>query len=81
MAKQEFAVCYDYGTGGLWWLIEADSPDQLRSLSPELTVFDPMPAWASKGFVEDLWGRRQILGSLTDPVLLEIIQSGDEVKS
>ena len=40
-----FLVCYDYGMGGLWWFVKADSPDEIRKASSELSVFDDVPEW------------------------------------
>ena len=30
-------VCYDYGMGGVWWLIKAGLPDDIREASPNLS--------------------------------------------
>ena len=42
---ERFLVCYDYGTGGLWDIVLADSADQIRKLYPEVIVFEEPPAW------------------------------------
>ena len=42
---REFLSCYDYGTGGLWWWIEAESADAIHAEFRDLTVFDKPPAW------------------------------------
>ncbi len=43
--KQPFLTCYDYGQGGVWAWVLAESADQIRHAYPELTVLDRMPSW------------------------------------
>ena len=43
--KQKHFVVYDYGQGGLWAFIYADSPQQIVELYPELKVVSEIPAW------------------------------------
>jgi len=43
--KQPFLTCYDYGQGGVWAWVIAESAAQIRELYPELTVLDRMPHW------------------------------------
>jgi hypothetical protein len=43
--KTTFLVCFDYGTGGIWGLVDAISADQIRALYPKLTVVDKHPTW------------------------------------
>ena len=46
MASRPYLAVYDYGTGGVWACIVADSPKAIASRYPELTVFvDPPPWW------------------------------------
>lgn len=47
MDRKEFLVLYDYGQGGLWALVRADSPEQVRRRYPQLCVFDERPAMVS----------------------------------
>jgi hypothetical protein len=42
---QEFLVCYDYGTGGLWWWITAPSADAIRASLQDVHVFNQPPDW------------------------------------
>jgi hypothetical protein len=42
-----FLACYDYGTGGLWWFLKAQSAEDIRCAAPKLTVFDAVPEWMS----------------------------------
>ena len=45
-------VCYDYGTGGVWWLIKALSAEEITSASSELTVVTSIPEWMDVNTVE-----------------------------
>jgi hypothetical protein len=40
-----FLVSYDYGMGGFWWFVKADSADEIRRASSDLTVHDSVPDW------------------------------------
>ena len=46
-----YLVSYDYGMGGLWWFVKADSPDEIRDASSDLTVYDRVPNW----MLEEHW--------------------------
>jgi hypothetical protein len=47
--KRSFLACYDYGQGGVWLYIQADSPDEIRRNYPKLTVFEaPPPFWTDE---------------------------------
>jgi hypothetical protein len=43
MGKQEFFVVYDYGQGGLWAILRAESAEQVRRKYPGLDVFEGRP--------------------------------------
>lgn len=43
--KTRFTAAYDYGMGGLWGLVWARSPEELRSLYPELAIVKSRPKW------------------------------------
>ena len=43
MDKQEFFVVYDYGQGGLWAILRAESAEQVRRKYPGLDVFEGRP--------------------------------------
>ena len=40
-----YLVGYDYGMGGLWWFVKADSAEEIRKAVSELTVYDEVPDW------------------------------------
>ena len=43
--KTEYLACNDYGTGGVWVYLVADSAAQIRERFPELHVVTARPAW------------------------------------
>jgi len=47
MSHTEFLVLYDYGQGGSWALVRADSADDVRQRFPEVQVFEERPAMVS----------------------------------
>jgi hypothetical protein len=47
--KKTFLVSFDYGAGGLWFLVDANSSDEIRALSPHLYVVDKDPPWLERG--------------------------------
>jgi hypothetical protein len=50
--KREYFVLYDYGQGGLWTIVVADSAEQIRRRLPEVMVFDAPPASLSTEAVD-----------------------------
>lgn len=43
--KKKHLVVYDYGQGGLWAFIVAESPDEIEHRYPELKVVQEIPGW------------------------------------
>ncbi len=43
MDKHEFFALYDYGQGGLWVILRAESAEQIRRKYPGLKVFEGPP--------------------------------------
>jgi hypothetical protein len=46
--KQKFLTAYDYGTGGIWMIILANSEAIVKEQFPFLTIVDKQPSWMSK---------------------------------
>ena len=46
--RAPYIACYDYGQGGVWLLLDAESPEQINLKYPSLTVFTERPTWMSK---------------------------------
>ncbi|HVA14641.1 MAG TPA: hypothetical protein VNF99_15450 [Stellaceae bacterium] len=50
-SKLTFLAVYNYGQGGVWFLIIARSKDEIAAKYPELTVVDARPQWMTvKGY-------------------------------
>lgn len=43
--RQPFLTCYDYGQGGVWAWVIAESAAKVQQAYAELTVLDRMPPW------------------------------------
>jgi hypothetical protein len=43
-----FLACYDYGSGGVWLLLDAPSHAEAASSFPRLQVFETRPDWMSE---------------------------------
>ena len=43
--KTKFLTCYDYGQGGVWRFVFANSKEQLIESYPELEVVQEIPHW------------------------------------
>jgi hypothetical protein len=52
--KHKFIVVYDYGTGGLWKIIEARSKEEILAKFKDLKIFEPRPIWMSDDKYNDL---------------------------
>jgi len=50
--RRAYLTCWDYGMGGIWHYILAESPDAIRAKYPGLIVFEDPPAW---------WAERPLL--------------------
>ena len=60
--KRKFLVLYDYGQGGAWAYLLADSVDEIRRRFPALRVFDEPPDWM----------RAQDLKALDDSMIIDV---------
>jgi hypothetical protein len=43
--RTEYLAYYDYGTGGAWVYLLADSAEQIRERFPKLHVANERPSW------------------------------------
>lgn len=46
--RRSYLACYDYGTGGVWLLLDAPSFEAASAAWPELVVFESRPEWMSE---------------------------------
>ena len=56
----KYLVVDDYGTGGIWFVIIADSEEQIHARLPSVKVYAPetRPSWMSEEFLEEIARRR-----------------------
>lgn len=52
--KRAFLVMYDYGSGGLWGVMLARSPDEIKRVYPELEIVPDQPAWMTSEYFDEL---------------------------
>jgi hypothetical protein len=68
--KRQFLALYDYGLGGRWALVRAESVDEIRVRFPELKVTDERPGWMTDDYYRRLEDRicdiDQPIGLLAD---------------
>ena len=65
MDKQEFFVVYDYGQGGLWAILRAESAEQVRRKYPGVEVFEGRPPMLDDATVSSI--RRTGVRDIDDP--------------
>jgi len=50
----KFLTCYDYGTGGIWRYIIANSKQQILTKYPELEIADSIPKWMNQDLINQI---------------------------
>ncbi len=51
--KQTFLAVHDYGMGGVWLLIDAESVSRVRAKFPKLIVYEDRPSWMTTAMKEE----------------------------
>lgn len=83
--QKTFLCVYDYGMGGIWVLINAESKEQIIELYPELIVYDDKPDWMDQKqkqeFVDDCVNN-QMYWNIEQPATgwLKILVEGRKTK-
>jgi hypothetical protein len=52
LEKREYLVVYDYGTGGIWGIISANSPLEILNKYPQLQIVSSPPIWMTDEIFE-----------------------------
>ncbi len=52
--KQSYLIGYNYGQGGLWAYVLAESPQQIKAAFPFVEVFLERPPWLSDAILTTL---------------------------
>ena len=73
--KQPFLTVYDYGQGGVWRVLLADSADEVVSKYPELEVLTEPPPWMSADLLHDIEDRMTVDIDDQDDSFLESLRS------
>jgi len=55
--KRRYLGVYDYGQGGRWALVLAESAEEIRIRFPELEVVNERPGWMTDDYYPRLEGR------------------------
>jgi len=65
MDKREFFVVYDYGQGGLWAILRAESAEQVRRKYPGVEAFEGPPPMLDDATASSI--RRAGVRDIDDP--------------
>ena len=71
----QYLVCHDYGTGGLWWWINALSSGDIIDRYRDVTVFERPPGWWREDL--DKTVERRNLGDPDTPPLAALRRKAD----
>jgi hypothetical protein len=83
--QKTFLCVYDYGMGGIWVLLSAESKEQIIELYPELIVYDDKPDWMDQKqkqeFIDDCVNN-QMYWNIKQPATgwLKILVEGRKIK-
>jgi len=58
--RRPFLVCYDYGMGGVWGFVIAESPDEIAQRYPELVTVNRRPEWLDQDRLWEIWDQNKI---------------------
>ena len=53
-SQKLFLVLYDYGTGGLWALVSAESAEEILKICPKLEIIENKPRWMTDDQYENI---------------------------
>ena len=63
--KKEFLAVYDYGMGGIWFVVSATSSEEVRSRFPFFKVFEKRPNFISQQEFIDI--RKESFQNIDEP--------------
>jgi hypothetical protein len=80
MNQMTFMVAYDYGTGGLWGFVRAESEEEIHRVYPELVIVHERPAWMTDESYAQMEQRETYdLGAPPTGMLKAIVADRDRV--
>jgi hypothetical protein len=71
--KKRYLVVYDYGKGGVWAYVEADSAREIQKKFPELTVVQEPPSWMTEEYRNRLLARTYDIDESNFGLLADLI--------
>jgi hypothetical protein len=75
--KRPFLTVYDYGEGGVWLVLLAESAAQIREKYPDLQVVEKPPPSMNEEQLEDIRARRTLdIDDEADPFLASLRKGG-----
>ena len=75
--KRPFLTVYDYGQGGVWLVLLAESAAQIREKYPDLQVVEKPPPSMNEEQLEDIRARRTLdIDDEADPFLASLRKGG-----
>lgn len=75
LVKSKYLVLYDYGQGGVWAYLLAESADAIRREFPALRVYEEPPGWMKPEDLEKLNTSMTIdIADREHPFLVELIR-------
>ena len=69
----EFLVLYDYGMGGLWAVVIADSADEILSRYPEVRIANNRPDWMDHTLFSRLRSEAVLLNAAADEDMFKAV--------
>lgn len=73
--SEDYLVVLDYGMGGLWAVVRAESKDQIGELYPELKVVEHRPVWMDDTEYESLRADELSIDAAPRGLLKDIIDA------
>lgn len=55
--KRPYLTLYDYGSGGIWTYIRAETADEITAKFRDLVVYETKPAWMGENRRQAIEGR------------------------
>jgi hypothetical protein len=71
--RGRYLVMYDYGQGGVWGYVRADSAAQITEQFPELAVISERPAWMDDDSEAKLKAREEDIDAPGDGLLGNVL--------
>lgn len=78
--KRRYLAVYDYGTGGVWCFIYAQSADQIEKQYPELKVIHDEPDWLKGDYRSQIEKRTFDIDDKPTGLLRDIVDARQKLR-